>query len=299
MIESTTTPGVTPMSFEQVMGTVQGMLNATDALAAIGARLSLGTGASQVDPDVGASLEAVWAAAGLPDLEALEPQHQAMVLSMIRLYFAQADDLLHEPGRAPGWTFTDPLILEGFGRGSMMVPMMLARDPELANVTSLLDVGTGIGLLAVSAANVWPEATVVGIDVWEPALDRARANVRDAGLDARITLRNQDVSAIDDVDRYDCAWVPTFFIPEKTLAEATPRIARALRSGGRIVFGMFSPAPNPLARATSELRTTRSGGCTLDDDRAAELLRGAGFTEIRTIAPPGPAPLVYVVGRKA
>jgi tRNA A58 N-methylase Trm61 len=180
----------------------------------------------------------------------------------------------------------------------MMVPTILANDPDLANVTSLLDVGTGIGLLAVSAANVWPDARIVGIDVWEPALDRARANVRDARLEDRITLRNQDVSAIDDVDEFDCAWVPTFFIPEKTLAEATPRIARALRSGGRIVYGLFSTPPNPLARATTELRTTRSGGCNLDDERAIELLRGAGFTEVRTIVPPGPAPLKYAVGRK-
>src|SRR5262245_24008194 len=185
MIAWTTSRGVTPMSFEQVMGTIQGMLTATDALAAIAARLSLGTSASEVDPDVGASLEAVWAAAGLPDLESLEPPEQAMVLSMIRLYFAQADDLLREPGRAPGWTFTDPLVLEGFGRGSMMVPTMLASDPDLANVTSLLDVGTGIGLLAVSATNVWPEEKVVGIDVWEPALDRARAHVGEAGVEGR------------------------------------------------------------------------------------------------------------------
>ena len=284
------------MSFEQVMGTLQGMLTTTDALAAIAARISLGTGASAVDPDVGAGLDAVWAAAGLPDLDSLAPPQQAMLVSMIRLYFAQADDLLREPGRAPGWTFTDPLVLEGFGRGSMMVPTMLANDPDLANVTSLLDVGTGIGLLAVSAANVWPDAKVVGLDVWEPALERARANVRDAGLEDRITLRNQDIGAIDDVDAFDCAWVPTFFIQEKTLAEATPRIARALQSGGRIVYGLFSPAPNPLARATSELRTTRSGGCNLDEERAVEMLRGAGFTDIRTIAPP--APLKYVVGRK-
>jgi SAM-dependent methyltransferase len=285
------------MSFEQVMGTVQGMLTATDALAAIAARVSIGTSAAEVDPDIDAALQAVWAAAGLPEFESLAPQQQAMVLSIIRLYFAQADDLVREPGRAPGWTFTDPLVLEGFGRGSMMVPTMLASDPDFASVTSLLDVGTGIGLLAVSAANVWPGAKIVGIDVWEPALDRARENVRDAKLDARITLRNQDVSAIDDVDEFDCVWVPTFFIAEKALAEATPRIARALRSGGRIVYGLFSPAPTPLGRATTELRTTRSGGCNIDDERAGELLRGAGFTDIRTIAPP-PAPLRYVVGRK-
>ena len=126
-----------------------------------------------------------------------------------------------------------------------------------------------------------------------------------AAIAARLSLGNgaaesdPDVGEIDDVDAFDCAWVPTFFIPEKTLSEATPRIARALRSGGRIVYGLFSPPPNPLARATTELRTTRSGGCNLDDDRAGELLRGAGFTDIRTLVPPGPAPLKCVVGCKS
>jgi predicted O-methyltransferase YrrM len=285
------------MSFEQVMGTVQGMLTATDALAAIAARLSLG-GDGADDPEVNDGLAAVWAAAGLPDLDTLAPPQQAMVLSMIRLYFAQADDLLREPGRAIGWRTTDPLILEGFGRASMMVPTMLAGIPELAEVTSLLDVGTGVGLLAVSAANVWPKSTIVGVDVWEPALDRARANVRDAGLDDRIAIRNEDVAAIDDVEKYDCAWVPTFFLAEKALAEATPRIVRALQPGGWIVFGLFSPPPDPLMRTTTELRTTRSGGCNLDNERATDLLRGAGCTAIRTVVPNAPVPARFVIGKK-
>ena len=117
-----------------------------------------------------------------------------MVLNIIRLFFAESQDLLSEPARAPGWTFTDPTILEGMGRASMMIPNLLANAPELANVTLPPDVGTGVGWLAVGAANRWPAATVVGIDVWEPALERARANVRGAGLDDRITLRNQEVT---------------------------------------------------------------------------------------------------------
>ena len=45
---------------------------------------------------------------------------------------------------------------------------------------------------------MWPAAQVVGIDVWEPSLERK--NVGGAGLDGRITLRNQDLVALDDVD---------------------------------------------------------------------------------------------------
>ena len=54
--------------------------------------------------------------------------------------------------------------------------------PELAGVRLFLDVGSGIGLLAVAAAGVWPQATVVGIDVWGPSLTTLRI-IRGGGAD--------------------------------------------------------------------------------------------------------------------
>jgi SAM-dependent methyltransferase len=286
------------MSFEQVMGSVQGMSTAIDALAAIGAELSLKTSGAHTDPSIESALARVIAAAGVPDLEELAPPQQAMVLALIRMFFAQAADLLARPDRPPGWTFTDPNVLDGYGRGSMMVPIRLAAEPELANVTSFLDVGAGVGLLAVSAANVWPGSSVVGIDVWEPALERARANVDAAGLDDRITLRNQDFTALDDVDAFDCAWIPTFFLPEDVLKTGLARTARAVRRGGWVVLGMFLPPPDAVGRATMELRTIRGGGCTLDLDRAAELLGDAGFVDVHPLERTMPMPLGFVIGRR-
>src|SRR4029077_4004988 len=143
------------------------------------------------------------------------PDQRAMLHGMIRMLVRTADDLVNDPGRAPGWTTTDPVILESIGRASMSMPgAIVAGAPELANVTSFLDVGTGVGWLAVAATNVWPSANVVGIDVNDHVLERARANVASVGLEDRITLRKQSVAELDDVDAYDLAWVPTFFIPE-------------------------------------------------------------------------------------
>src|SRR5262245_38994039 len=171
------------MSFEQLMGSVSQMATAVDTLAAIGAELQLKASGADADPSVESALAAVSTAAGLADLDALPPEQQKMALSLIRLFFAQAADLLNHPERAPGWLVNDPDVLDGYGRASAMVPVRLGAAPELANVTSFLDVGTGVGLLAVSATNVWPEATVVGIDVWETSLERARKNVAAAGRD--------------------------------------------------------------------------------------------------------------------
>jgi tRNA A58 N-methylase Trm61 len=155
-----------------------------------------------------------------------------------------------------------------------------------------------VGWLAIAAANLWPSTKVVGVDVWEPALDRARTNVKEAGLDDRITLRNQDVTELDDVDAYDCAWVPTFFLSEGELVTALAKIMNALRAGGWVVLGRFEPAPDPLARATTAMRNVRAGACTLDAERSTELLRDAGFAPVRDLERAGPAPIAFVIGQK-
>jgi predicted O-methyltransferase YrrM len=285
------------MAFEDVMTTVMQMLTATDAVAAVGAELSLRASGENADPAIEAALASVSAAAGV-DLEDLDPQQQMMLLNVIRLFFRQAADLLDEPARGPGWRFTDPVVLESIGRSSMAVPALFAAAPELQNVTSFLDVGVGVGWLAVGAANRWPAARVVGIDIWEPALERARVNVRDAGLDDRVELRNQDVTTLDERDAYDCAWVPTFFIGEKGLPPAVAKVVDALRPGGWIVLGRFEKAPQPLAEATATLRTIRGGGAVLETERATELLRGSGCTAIRVIERSGPMPIEFVIGQK-
>lgn len=286
------------MAFEDVMATVMQMLTATEAVAAIAAELSLRSSGRAADPGIETALAGVSAAAGV-DLGALEPSQQAMLLNFIGVSFRQVEDMLSDPARSPGWVFTDPVVLEGVGRSSMVIPSLLVAAPELANVTSLLDVGVGVGWLAIGATSAWPTANVVGIDVWEPSLDRARANVSAAGLDSRIELRNQDVTTMSDVDVYDCAWIPTFFIPEKDLSAAVSKTVDALRPGGWVVLGRFETPPNPLAAATSVLRTTRSGGSNLDVEQTTDLLRGAGCTSIRALDRTGPLPIAFVIGQKA
>jgi SAM-dependent methyltransferase len=221
-----------------------------------------------------------------------------MLLGVIRMYLHQAVDVVEQPDRA-GWTFTDPAILDGWGRGSAMVPSLIASaHPDLSQVTSFLDVGTGVGLLAVAAAHVWPAATIVGIDPWEVSLERARSNVARAGLEDRITLRRQELADIDETSAYDCAWIPTFFLTEADLEQGLAAVARAMRPGGWIALGRPRPTPDPLAEATAALRWIRGGGCTLDAKRAVELLEHAGCTAVHAAQPAGPAPLELVLGQR-
>ena len=286
------------MGFEDVMAAVMRWSTATEALAALGAQLSLQQ-SGQGSPEVLAALRAVSDAAGLGDLGELEPQQRGMFIAIARLYLQQSVDLLENADATPGWTYTDPTILEDWGRISIMVPASIATArPDLAHVDSFLDVGTGVGLLAISAASVWPHASIVGVDVWEPSLERARANIAQAKLDARITLRNQDVRAIDDVDAFDCVFVPTFFLSETAITECLTPLYRATRPGGWIVFGRLSPPPDPLAEAVGRLRTMRAGGTELDAKRALELLKEAGYTDVHVAAKDRPSPLDLVLGRK-
>jgi hypothetical protein len=286
------------MSFEDVMGNVSRWSVGLDALAALGAELTLQQSGEPAPPEIVAGLRAVSEAAGLGSLDELAPQQKMVVASMVRLFLRQATDLLENPGRAPGWTSTDPVILDGWGRASTMVPMLMSAVPELREVKVFLDVGTGVGLLAVSAANVWPGAKVVGVDVWEPSLERARANVEQAGLGERVTIRNQNAAAVDDVDEFDCIWVPTFFLSESAIAAAVPALFRASAPGGWIALGRMATKPDPLADATGRLNTIRNGGCDLDPKRAVELLEGAGYTSVHTAPPPGPVPLELIIGQK-
>jgi SAM-dependent methyltransferase len=288
------------MPFEDVMTIVSRWLVATEALAAVGAELTLLQAPEPGHPEVTGALQAVSAAAGLPDLGELPSPQREMLIGLIRMGLRQAADLVDDPGRPPGWTFTDPAILQGWGRGSAMIPGALAAAaPELAGVRSFLDVGTGIGLLAIAAAGVWSQAAVVGIDIWGASLEAAGANVRAAGLADRITIRNQDVAALDDVDAYDCAWFPTFFVAEAVFEAAMPRLCRAVRPGGWLVLGRMTPPPDPVAQAVFALRTIRSGGAEFDTKRLITSLETAGCTAVRVLPRQGSAPLEYVIGQRA
>jgi len=286
------------MSMQEVTTAIGRFQAATDALAALGARLGAGEG-DTVPPEILTALDEVLAAAGVTDVDDLEPQQRAMMAGLIRTLFAQSAELLGCPTRDAGWSYTDPVVLEGVGRGSMMMPALLAGSGELNGVSSFLDIGTGVGLLAVSAARVWPECTVTGIDLWEPSLELARRNVADAGLDHRIEIRRQDVRDLDEADRYDCVWLPTFFFGPEVLAAALPKILAATRPGGHVVAAHYEPAPDPLPRTTMRLRTIRDGGSVLDAGGAAGLLRGAGCQDVHSLTRTWPIPFGFVTGRKA
>jgi predicted O-methyltransferase YrrM len=287
------------VSIQDVMIAVSRLQATMDALAAAGARAAVEADGGEMPPEISSAVGDVLTAVGLPDIGALPPPQRAMVAATVRSMFAQAADMLAAPDRAAGWTYTDDAVLEGQGRGSMIIPTLLAQTGEFGDVTELLDVGTGVGWLAVGAVQVWPNSTVVGIDVWQPALERARRNIASAGCADRIEIRDQAVTALDDRDRYDLTWVPAFFLAREILPSAFDRILAATRTGGQIVVARYDPPPDPLPRATLRLRTIRDGGSWIETAELVDLLTAAGWADVHEVPKPGPVPLGFVAGRKA
>jgi precorrin-6B methylase 2 len=286
------------MAFEDVMGKVMPWTTATDALAAVGTTIALRQQGKTAPPEVAAALDAVLAAAGLAELGELPPPQQAVVLGMIRMTLGHALELLDNPDRAPGWSYTDPAILDGYGRGSAMLPAAMSQaHPDLANVTNFLDVGTGVGLLACAAAQVWPNAHVVGIDPWETSLSRARANVDAAGLSDRVELRQTTLDGVSDDAAFDCVWIPSFFLTDDVLVDGLAVALRALKPGGWVVVGAAKQSPDPLGNAVGSLRWIRGGGTVLDPETGVKLLEQAGFADAQVAA--SQIPVDLLLGRKS
>ena len=65
------------------------------------------------------------------------------------------------------------------------------EDPEA--VSSVLDMCTGSGCLAILMAHVFPNAAVTAVDLSDDALEVARINVADYGLEDQIELVRSDV----------------------------------------------------------------------------------------------------------
>ena len=59
--------------------------------------------------------------------------------------------------------------------------------------SSVLDAGTGTGILAMIAASYFPEARIYAVDIDEQAVALANFNVMHAGLESRITVIKSDL----------------------------------------------------------------------------------------------------------
>lgn len=288
------------MAFGELMDLSNRLLASSHALSAIAARLHLDELGEDGDPAVRAQLDRVAGVLGVREqLDGLTEDERRVVLAFARSYLAQGIDLVENPARAGAWTHSEPVLLNAQGSASAVVARLLSELGLTSPGDRILDVGTGVAGLAVAFCRIVPDATVVGVDPWEPALELARENVAAAGLEGRVTLVQAAIQDFDDPERFDLAWLPSFFIPNALVDDAVRRIRDLLRTGGRIVVGVVSTEEaDPLAAATDDLMTVRSGGSVLHPGEAIERLERVGFEDVREIERTWNPPLRFVVGRR-
>ena len=210
----------------------------------------------------------------------------------------QAMELIDDPVRPGGWYYTDPQILQGQGASSVIVAQLIAGAGIGTENARILDIGTGVGALAVAFCRAFPDSTVVGIDTWELSLELARQNVAAAGLGSRITLRQTRIEAFEDDEGFDLVWMPVIFLSRAILEDAVRRAVAAMRPGAQIVLGRYAGSDDPLVGVLGDLRTIRSGGTLLRPAETRALLEGAGLFDVREIERTWPAPIGLTAGRR-
>jgi predicted O-methyltransferase YrrM len=208
-----------------------------------------------------------------------------------RGWAAQPDEVLLDQGHASAAT--------GHALATRLVPTLAGLTGRLAAPGSrVLDIGTGVGALAVALVRELPHIRVTAIDSLDRAVRLARAELEQAGPVAeRVELRQQDAADLREREVYDLAWLPAPFLSEESLSASLPHIVDAIAPGGWLVAGT-NPAPSgELAAAVARWNAIRNGGNSLDSNRMAATLRefSLGDVDQRPTAPGGP---ILVVGRR-
>lgn len=268
---------------------VQRLLAAAETLAALCVHLRHATGAVTLPPDLAKRVARVAEVIGC-DASTLDKTRATELAGLVQALLGQAAAFAADAKQPPIWNVTDPVVLQGQGRGSAvfaplirdMVLPQLADHEKFSSAPTILDVGAGVAALSVAFAETFPNSKVVGIDVWPPSLELARANVKAAKLEDRIEIRQADIVELEDVETYDLIFFSGPFVPGALHPHALKVCARGLKKGGFILYATFGGGDD-LSNALADLRTHRSGGPVLTNDEIVAALRAAGLVDAKPI----------------
>lgn len=121
------------------------------------------------------------------------------------------------------------------------------------SVTSVLEICTGSGCLAILAARAFPNSHVTASDVSNDALEVAERNVTDYEFGQRVTLLQSDLYAAIGAQRYDLIMANPPYVTSDAVAafppeyQAEPELAHlGGRDGLDLVKRIIDDAPNYL-----------------------------------------------------
>jgi SAM-dependent methyltransferase len=154
---------------------------------------------------------------------------------------------------------------------------------------TVLDLGSGAGFDAFLAARVvGPTGRVIGVDMTEEMLIKARANAQQAGV-TNVEFRKGYIEALPvedasiDVVLSNCV---INLVPDK--AAVYREVARVLRPGGRMVISdvvLNAPLPEAIAADVAALTGCVAGAALRDQYLAT--IRAAGLCDIEVASDRG------------
>lgn len=270
---------------------LQELAKSARMLALVGASIKLRSDTS-VAPAIREQIDA-GARMALGEVADVTNEEQvSLALVMVEMALSEAAELSRNPDRGSNWEISDVAAMQAMGRASKSV---FTRIQSIAETHSeirttfqgtFLDVGTGVAGIALEAARVCPDITVDGIDIWEPALELARQNIAESPYADRVSVRNLDVSMLDEDKRYSLAWLPTMFLKRPIVEAALERIARASVKDAYLVAGVYTRPEDPFLALMGNLRTLRSGGEISDPADIKAMMEARGYVDVGMSATP-------------
>ena len=127
----------------------------------------------------------------------------------------------------------DPGMAFGTGQHETTRMCLLALQELLVPGSSVLDLGTGSGVLAIAAAGLGASSTVA-VDTEEQAVKAAVSNSELNGLSNEIRVLQGSLDAADSYGPFDLILAN---LNAATVSALAPDLKRVLRSGGLLVAG--------------------------------------------------------------
>jgi ribosomal protein L3 glutamine methyltransferase len=147
----------------------------------------------------------------------------------------------------------------------------LIDDP--ASVENALDLCTGSGCLAILAARAFPDAQIDAADISKDALDVAARNVRDYGLEHRVSLHRGDLFKPLGGNKYDLIITNPPYVDAEGMAD----LPRECRFEPKLAFDGGADGLDIVRRILDQAgrHMTPRGGLLCEIGRGRELLEAA------------------------
>jgi len=162
----------------------------------------------------------------------------------------------------------------------------------------ILDAGCGLGWSTIAFARAYPDATIVGVDLDEPSIERARQNAKDNGVDDRITFEFADAGDAKYVGQFDAVFIFEALHDLSRPVEVLASLRGACNDDGTVIvmdervadeFGAIGDPVERFMYAASVLHCLPAGmseqpsagtGTVMRTDTVRRYAADAGFTRL-------------------